>query len=128
MKITGALTTAAFLVFFSAAAVLPAEIPFTVLPWNGYKAAVSLTYDDGDPIHLDLVIPEMKKRGMTGTFFLISDKIQRIEDWKKAAKSGMEIGNHSAGHRHLKELVNNEDILYETEYAGSNLREWFWQQ
>ncbi|HRU39306.1 MAG TPA: polysaccharide deacetylase family protein, partial [Candidatus Goldiibacteriota bacterium] len=103
------------------------ETAYKVLPWNGCKAAISLTYDDGDPIHLDLVIPEMKRRGIRGTFFLIADKIQRIDEWKKAAKSGMEIGNHSSGHRRASELTP-EDEIFEVDHAADFLREQFKQQ
>ena len=77
--------------------------PFQVLPWNGSKAAISLTFDDGDPIHLDLAIPELDKRGLKGTFFLIAGKLDRQADWQKAAKEGHEIGNHSWDHKHLSE-------------------------
>lgn len=98
---------------------------FSVAPWNGYKAAVSLTYDDGDPIHLDLAIPEMQKRGIRGTFFLIADKIQRMADWEKAAEEGMEIGNHSSNHKHAYELSDEDDVKYEVDNAEKFLRKQF---
>lgn len=81
------------------------EKPFQILPWNGYKAAFSLTYDDGDPIHLDVAVPEMAKRNLRGTFFLITGKLDRVEDWKKIFSSGQEIGNHTVTHRHTAELT-----------------------
>jgi peptidoglycan/xylan/chitin deacetylase (PgdA/CDA1 family) len=84
---------------------LAKDVPFEVLPWNGYKAALSLTYDDGDPIHLDVAIPEMNKRGLHGTFYLITGKLSRIDDWKKAVAAGQEIGNHTVTHRHTSELT-----------------------
>ncbi|MCX8092533.1 MAG: polysaccharide deacetylase family protein, partial [Candidatus Goldbacteria bacterium] len=78
-----------FTIFFYLVVLMQAkEQLFKVLPWNGYKAAVSLTFDDGDPIHLDIVIPEMKKRNMRGTFFLMAGKLTRPDDWKKAAAEG----------------------------------------
>jgi hypothetical protein len=84
---------------------------FSVLPWNGYKAAVSLTFDDGDPIHLDLAIPEMQKRKIRGTFFLIAGNLTRQDEWGKIAGLNMEIGNHSMTHKHAYEL--NDDNIYE---------------
>src|SRR5208282_4951521 len=81
------------------------EKPFQVLTWNGYKAAFSLTYDDGDPIHLDVAVPEMAKRNLRGTFFLIAGKLDRVEDWKKILASGQEIGNHTVTHRHTAYLT-----------------------
>jgi peptidoglycan/xylan/chitin deacetylase (PgdA/CDA1 family) len=94
------------LAFFTAYAENPS---YSVVPWNGYKAAVSLTYDDGDPIHLDIVIPEMQKRQMRGTFFLIAGKLIRPDEWKAAAKAGMEIGNHTMTHRHVSEFSAGDE-------------------
>jgi peptidoglycan/xylan/chitin deacetylase (PgdA/CDA1 family) len=85
------------------------DVPFNVLPWNGYKAAMSLTYDDADPIHVDVAIPEMNKRGLRGTFYLITGKLGRIDEWKKAAASGQEIGNHTVTHRHVNELKPEDE-------------------
>lgn len=98
------------------------ETAFKILPWNGHASAVSLTFDDGDPIHLDFAIPEMKKRGMRGTFYLISDKLERPEEWNKAAREGMEIGNHSATHRHAAEL-DEDEVIKEVDGAGKSLKE-----
>lgn len=81
------------------------DLPFQVLPWNGSKAALSLTYDDGDPIHLDVAIPEMNKRRMRGTFFLITGRITRETEWQEASRAGHEIGNHTVNHRHANELT-----------------------
>ena len=88
---------------------LAKDVPFEVIPWNGYKAALSLTYDDGDPIHLDVAIPEMNKRGLRGTFYIITSKVTRIEDWKKAVAAGQEIGNHTVTHRHTSELKPDDE-------------------
>lgn len=85
------------------------ERPFQVLPWNGYKAALSLTYDDGDPIHLDVAVPEMAKRGLRGTFFLVAKDPMRVGEWGPVAASGQEIGNHSWSHRHVNELNPQEE-------------------
>lgn len=86
------------------------SVPSTlqVIPWNGYKGALSLTFDDGDPSQLDVAIPELAKRNFKGTFFLIHDRLVRVEDWKKAADSGQEIGNHSLTHKRAKDLAPGE--------------------
>ncbi|MCC5843850.1 MAG: hypothetical protein JJU05_06320 [Verrucomicrobia bacterium] len=39
------------------------------LPFNGRRAAVSLTYDDCMDCHLDLVAPALEARGFRGTFY-----------------------------------------------------------
>lgn len=71
-----------------------------VLPWNGYRAAVSLTFDDADTVQLDRVIPELNKRHLRGTFFLTISKLTRLDEWRKAQRQGQEIGNHSVSHEH----------------------------
>jgi peptidoglycan/xylan/chitin deacetylase (PgdA/CDA1 family) len=80
-----------------------------VLPWNGHQAAVSLTFDDGNPSQLDVAIPELNKYGFHGTFFLIANHLDRLDDWKKASAQGHEIGNHSLDHKHLWDLNGPED-------------------
>jgi len=75
-----------------------------VLPWKGHAAAFSLTFDDGDPSHLDVAVPELDQRGMKGTFFVIANQIVREEEWRKLPVSGHEIANHSLDHKHAKEL------------------------
>ncbi len=122
MKRKLSLLILSFMFVIAAFAAFAADAPFTVVPWNGYKAAVSLTYDDGDPVHLDLVIPEMQKRQMRGTFFLTAGNILRSEEWAKAAASGMEIGNHSMKHRHANELTAADEIE-EVDTAGKILKE-----
>jgi len=112
-----------FMILFSK--IIYADKLYNVLPWSGYKAAISLTFDDGDPVHLDFAIPEMQKRNIRGTFFLIADKTERIDEWKKAAESGMEIGNHSSNHKHAYELSKEEDIIYEVENAEKFLQNQF---
>jgi len=84
-------------------------MPFEILPWNGYKGALSLTFDDGDPSQLDVAIPEMEKRGLRGTFYLIAERLTRPGEWKKAAASGQEIGNHSLSHKRAKTLSSGEE-------------------
>jgi peptidoglycan/xylan/chitin deacetylase (PgdA/CDA1 family) len=118
-RITAALF---FLVVSLSAGAYADKAPFTVVPWNGYKAAVSLTFYDGDPIHLDLAIPEMQKRSIRGTFFLIAGKLMRADEWKKAAAAGMEIGNHSMNHKHVREFSPGDEKA-EVDSAGAILKE-----
>ncbi|MFD2600877.1 polysaccharide deacetylase family protein [Flavobacterium suzhouense] len=69
--------------------------------WNGKKCAVVLTYDDALNIHLDKVIPMLDKYNLKGTFYLIGSSpnvVNRIDDWRKAAKKGHELGNHTFNH------------------------------
>lgn len=76
-----------------------------VLPWNGHKAAASLTFDDALPVHLNIAVPALRERDLHGTFFLIVSRTTRIEDWKKALRDGNEIGNHSVSHENPDSLT-----------------------
>ncbi|HTC21790.1 MAG TPA: polysaccharide deacetylase family protein [bacterium] len=105
MKIKTILTAAVLTVLLTVP-VLAQDLPgLKVVPWNGHKAATSLTFDDGDPSHLDVVVPELNKRHLHGTFFLIANKISREDDWRKILLDGHEIGNHTLDHKHASELT-----------------------
>ena len=77
----------------------------TVLPWNGHKAAVSLTFDDADSVQLDKAVPALNQRQLRGTFFLTISKLTRLDDWRKVQREGHEIGNHSVSHEHPSTLT-----------------------
>jgi peptidoglycan/xylan/chitin deacetylase (PgdA/CDA1 family) len=70
-------------------------------PWHGKSCVVVLTYDDGLNVHLDNAISLLDSLGMKGTFYIpgTSPGFQnRIEDWKRAASNGHELGNHTLFH------------------------------
>lgn len=75
-----------------------------VLPWNGHAAALSLTFDDSRAVHLDVVVPELNKRHLHATFFLIVSKTTRLDDWRKVRLQGHEIGNHTVSHEPVADL------------------------
>jgi len=100
---------------------LPSLVPpqtaeLKIVPWNGCKGAVSSTFDDGDPSHQSVAIPEMDKRKIRGTFFLIVKSMGGIGPWKAAAASGHEIASHSATHRNPSQFKSDEE---EAEVAGA---------
>src|SRR6185436_8705764 len=69
--------------------------------WQGKKCAVVLTYDDALNVHLDNAIPLLDSLGLKATFYLTANapgSRNRIEDWKKAAAKGYELGNHTLFH------------------------------
>jgi sialate O-acetylesterase len=69
--------------------------------WNGKKAAVVLTYDDALNVHLDNVVPLLDSLGLKATFYLTAyfpGCSERLNDWKKAATKGHELGNHTLFH------------------------------
>lgn len=69
--------------------------------WKGKKCAVVLTYDDALNVHLDNVVPALDSLSLKGTFYLTSSSDaarNRINDWRKAARDGHELGNHTVYH------------------------------
>ena len=87
-----------------------------IAPWNGYKGAVSFTFDDGDPSHLSVAIPELDKRKIHGTFFLIVKGIGGADPWKKALAAGHEIASHSQTHTNPAQFKPDQE---EAEIVGA---------
>ncbi len=76
------------------------QINFDAWP-EDCRAAVSLTYDDGNDTQLNYAAPEMEDRGFRGTFYLScgrDDWRERLEPWVRVHEAGHEIGNHTVGH------------------------------
>jgi peptidoglycan/xylan/chitin deacetylase (PgdA/CDA1 family) len=82
-----------------------------ILPWNNHAAALSLTFDDSRAVHLDVAVPELNKRHLRATFFLIVSKTTRIDDWRRVQSQGHEIGNHSVSHEHTADLNKASEEL-----------------
>src|SRR5882724_10820309 len=82
-----------------------------VVPWNGHQAALSLTFDDSRAVHLDVAVPELNKRHLHASFFLIVSKTTRLDDWRKVHSQGHEIGNHSITHEHAADLNKASEEL-----------------
>ncbi|HEU5101531.1 MAG TPA: polysaccharide deacetylase family protein [Roseiflexaceae bacterium] len=73
----------------------------TSFTWpNSIQCAVSLTYDDGLPIHYTLVGPALQRLGLLATFYPMvqSDLIWHADSWRGLAQAGHELGNHSLFH------------------------------
>ncbi len=86
----------------------------TVLPWDDHRAAVSLTFDDARPVHLDVAIPELNKRNLRTSFFVIVSKLTRLDEWRQAQAEGHEIGNHTVSHEHPAALTTEgEEVQVE---------------
>jgi sialate O-acetylesterase len=69
--------------------------------WNHKQCAVVLTYDDAIDVDLDNVLPALDSLDLKGTFYLIGSSsviANRMEEWRKAALHGHELGNHSLYH------------------------------
>jgi peptidoglycan/xylan/chitin deacetylase (PgdA/CDA1 family) len=73
----------------------------TTSTWNNKQCAVVLTYDDAIDIDLDNVVPALDSLKLKGTFYLIGSSpviSKRLNEWRKAAKEGHELGNHALFH------------------------------
>jgi len=65
------------------------------------RGAVSLSFDDGRKTQAKVVIPQLNKRGLRGTFYLCPGHegyIHLMDDWVQASEDGHEIGNHTMTH------------------------------
>lgn len=95
------------------------EVYYTVAPWHGFsRAACSLTFDDGTMDQYALAYPELEKRGIKATFFLITrfrkrgywkdgDTRRRLFGWDEARalhETGHEIGSHTMTHPDLTKV------------------------
>ena len=71
-----------------------------VLDWAGFKAAVTYTYDDAQPSHIQHY-DALQATGVPMTFYFSSNVnwIPNSEQvWAQAVKDGHEIGNHTVSH------------------------------
>jgi peptidoglycan/xylan/chitin deacetylase (PgdA/CDA1 family) len=68
---------------------------------SSHRTMVSLTFDDGLDVQLDVAIPTLDRAGLHGTFFIDVGNgsfSRRHDDWAAAAANGHELGNHSIFH------------------------------
>lgn len=95
--------------------ILQAATDPVICTWkNDAKAALSFTFDDGTIDHFTLAAPMLEKHGLRGTFFIVTNAIEKKNrmNWaqvKALAERGHEIGNHSLSHGNLVALGNKGD-------------------
>lgn len=66
---------------------------------HGYRAAVSLSFDDARLSQIDTGLPLLERLGVKVTFFVQPGGVQqRLAGWKQAVAEGHEIGNHTITH------------------------------
>lgn len=68
---------------------------------DGKKAAVVFTYDDALDGHLDVAVPQLDEFGLKGTFYCTGNSpslYNRTDEWRKIARNGHELGNHTIFH------------------------------
>ncbi len=83
-----------------------------VFEWpNGAQSAMSLTYDDGLPSHINTVGPILEKYNFKATFYPTLSSPSLYDDmdkWKKLAIDGHELGNHTVYHPCQKSGIGME--------------------
>lgn len=84
-----------------------------VARWKDDKtAAFLLMFDDSAPSHWQVVLPELVKRNMIGTFYINPGKAEYTKFAKKwevdMLGAGMVLGNHTMTHRGVKSAEHAE--------------------
>lgn len=70
----------------------------TILPWAGFKAAVSYTFDDANSSQI-ANYPKLNALGVPFTFYLQTGKSDAANAvWAQALLDGHELGNHTQNH------------------------------
>lgn len=124
----------AVLVCLLAARGLPAaEIGATqVATWKDDKRAPFLMmFDDSVPSHVKIVLPELKKRNLIGTFYVNPGSGHYrafTEAWEKEfPAAGMVLANHTFTHKGARDIANCEeeltrcnDVLHKIAAANGN--------
>ncbi|MDD4382197.1 MAG: polysaccharide deacetylase family protein [Candidatus Dojkabacteria bacterium] len=89
---------------------------------NPSQKTVMITFDDGTRGHYTVAYPLLKKYGLTGTFYIVTNRSSIIgTELKEMANSGMEIASHSATHPNLVNITDMEQLDYEIYNSKSML-------
>jgi sialate O-acetylesterase len=81
--------------------------------WNNKKCAVALTYDDALNVHPDNAIPVLDSLKLKATFYLCNYNgvlSKRIDDWRRIAKNGHELANHTYYHPCTGKIAGREFV------------------
>jgi peptidoglycan/xylan/chitin deacetylase (PgdA/CDA1 family) len=83
------------------------------------RADVRLTFDDGNASDVRHALPELERRKLRGTFFVVAERLGRpgflsAGDVRALADAGMAIGSHGMRHvpwRHLPDERLHEELV-----------------
>lgn len=84
-----------------------------VLDLVAVRGGVRLSFDDGNRSDVDVVLPSLRERGLTATFFPLAGRLDDpaslgTEDLRKLRAEGMSIGSHGWTHTAWRGLDDAE--------------------
>jgi len=100
LSVVGAMSCCSLLLIAQVAAPPCSQGKAPSFHWpRGYRAAVSLSFDDARASQVDVGLPLLRSLGVEVTFFVQPGGVQdRPDGWKQAIHDGHEIGNHTITH------------------------------
>src|SRR5439155_2895775 len=103
------------------------SIPKATLWPHNRAAAISLTFDDAMQSQLDSAGPILEKYHLTGTYFVITGSsgtwLKRLDDWKRLAAKGNEIGSHTVNHPCLLAEIEPHSQAYTPEMMRAEIQQ-----
>ena len=84
-----------------------------ILDLIGTSSHVHLSFDDGNKTDIEVVLPELKKRNLKATFFILAGRIDSQhylsrDDIARLIASGMYIGSHGMKHVAWRSLTERQ--------------------
>jgi len=102
-----------------------AAIPVKTVAWNGYKGAVTFTFDDGVKSQITYLKPILDTLPSVKVTFNVSPAFyfgSHTSEFVQLAKAGNEVTNHTVTHKKLTELYDSTSIAAEVATEAKNLR------
>lgn len=92
------------------------------------QKVVALTFDDGPTEHAAAILSLLQEKGVTATFYLIGDNIEKFPAETRAiVETGHQVGNHSYTHQRMvfksdefiaSEIEKTNDLIRQAGYQG----------
>lgn len=93
------------------------------------EKVVALTFDDGPAENTEEILTILKAENVKATFYLTGKEIKKnLDDAKKIARDGHEIGNHSYSHQRMvlkspsfikEEIERTDELIRQAGYKGA---------